>query len=724
MKLSARSFVATNFRDILRAALLFAVLVAAYWPALKGGFLLDDAIHVTAPELSSFHGLRSIWFKIGAVPQYYPFLHTTFWFENRLWGKNVVGYHMANLLQHMVCAYLVVLIMRALALPGAWFGAFFFALHPVCTESVAWISEQKNTLSTMFYLGSALLYLHFDKRRTGALYYAAFSLFILALLSKTVSATLPAVLLVVFWWQRGRIRWKLDVLPLVPWLAIGAVMGLLSAWMECSINGAVGGGFSLAPGQRFLLAGRGFWFYLSTFLWPVHLLFIYPKWDLNTGISYNLAASFGVLAFTLVLSMIAWRWKIRGPFSAFLIYAGMLFPILGFLNIAYFQHSYVADHFQYSAILALIVPIAFVIGTATICSHGSVRTLLHILKFAIIAAFVFLTYSRNHVYSNAETLYRDTANRNPAAWVAHNNLGNILLSRTLDHSDHSPYTAADALIRLSEAMDHFSKALKTNPMSAEIHNNMGSALSRIPGRKSDAISHYEHALKLRPDYPEAHNNLANALRSTSNRLDEAISHYHLALRSNPQYVEALNGLAGALAAQPGHLPEAIEIYKGITETSPHRVESWNNYGVVLARVGRRNDAIAQYRAALELDPRYAEARFNLANALADSPDDTGEAIRQYMAVFEIDSNHAKAHCNLGSILANVPGRLPDAIKHLEHAVAIAPNLVEARFSLGSALSHLPARRNDAVNHLQETLRLAPSLQPAQKLLDQLRDRQP
>jgi hypothetical protein len=177
---------------------IFAAALAAYWPALRGGFIWDDNFHVTPPALRSLHGLWRIWFDLGATQQYYPLLHSAFWFEHRLWGDAVLGYHLANLTQHALAACLVVLIVRRLALPGAWLAGLIFALHPVCVEAVAWISEQKSTLSAVFYLASALVYLRFDQTRRKPHYLWALGLFVLALLSKTVTATLPAALLVIF----------------------------------------------------------------------------------------------------------------------------------------------------------------------------------------------------------------------------------------------------------------------------------------------------------------------------------------------------------------------------------------------------------------------------------------------------------------------------------------------------------------------------------------------
>src|SRR5580700_9103327 len=308
-----------------------AATLAAYWPALQGGFVWDDNAHVTSAALRSLHGLWRIWFDLGATQQYYPLLHSAFWLEHRLWGDAVLGYHLANLAQHAVAACLVVLIVRRLALPGAWLAGLVFALHPVCVESVAWISEQKSTLSAVFYLSSAFIYLGFDRTRRRSSYLWAFGLFLCALLTKSVTATLPAALLVVFWWKRGRLDLRRDVRPLLPWFAIAAAAGLFTAWVERTYIGAKGTDFALTWTQRFLLAGRVIWFYAGKVVWPANLIFTYPRWKIDAGVWWQWLFPAGALAAGVCLALLARRH--RGPLAGFLFFAGTLFPVLGFLNV-------------------------------------------------------------------------------------------------------------------------------------------------------------------------------------------------------------------------------------------------------------------------------------------------------------------------------------------------------------------------------------------------------
>lgn len=210
---------------------LLAAIVVAYIPTYRAGFVWNDSDYVTAPPLRSLEGLGKIWTKLGATEQYYPVLHSAFWIQHRLWGDSPIGYHLTTVALHAFAALLLWRVLLRLGVRGAWIGATLFALHPVCVESVAWISEQKNTLSLFLYLAAALAYLRHRHSPSPLRYGVATGIFVAALLSKSVCATLPAALLVVLWWQKGRITWR-DARPLVPWFIAGAAFGLFSAWAD------------------------------------------------------------------------------------------------------------------------------------------------------------------------------------------------------------------------------------------------------------------------------------------------------------------------------------------------------------------------------------------------------------------------------------------------------------------------------------------------------------
>jgi tetratricopeptide (TPR) repeat protein len=609
--------------------MIFCATLVAYLPAVRGSLLWDDNRHLTEPALQSFHGLWRIWFQLGATQQYYPLLHSAFWLEHRMWGNAVVGYHLTNITLHALSACLVVMIMKRLSLPGAWLGGFVFALHPVQVESVAWISEQKSTLSGVFYLAALLAYLHFyldlDRDRRKSKYLLATALFVLALLSKTVTATLPAVLLVIFWWRRGRLEWKRDVQPLLPWFALGICAGLFTSWVERTLIGARGADFLLTPVQRVLIAGRVICFYAGKLLWPANLTFFYPHWKIDPAVWWQWLFPAGVFAVGIGLLFTARRY--RGPLAGFLIFAGTLFPVLGFLNVYPFRYSYVADHFQYLASLGIIVPATAVLVPALgrISSRSSSRRPVAIACCGmLILVLGVLTWRQSRMYRDIETLYRESLARNPGSWLAHYNLGVLF--------------------------------------------------AEMPGRLPDAIAEYQAALQIKPDYAEAHVNLGNSLLQMPGRQAEAIAEYQTALRINPEYAEAHNNLGTALSFTPGRLPDAIAEYRAAVRIDPDYADAHNNLGNALSQIpGREPEAIAEYQAALRINPDYAEAHFNLGNLLARTPGRLQDAIAEYQAAVRIRPDYAKAHFVLGVVLAGIPGRQAEAIAEYQAALRIRPD---------------------------------------------------
>ncbi|MGA2579710.1 MAG: tetratricopeptide repeat protein [Bryobacteraceae bacterium] len=646
-------------------ASILAAVMAVYWPALRGGLLWDDTAHITAPVLQSLHGLWRIWFSLGATQQYYPLLHSAFWIEHRLWGDAVLGYHLANLAQHALGACLVVAIVRRLKLPGAWLAGMVFALHPVCVEAVAWISEQKSTLSAVFYLSSAYIYLGFDRTRRRSSYLWALALFILALLTKTVTATLPAALLVIFWWQRGRLDWRRDIRPLVPWIGLGAAAGLFTAWVERTLIGAQGAAYALTITQRFLLAGRAIWFYAAKLLWPANLIFSYPRWKLDPAVPWQYVYPMGVIAVVIGLCLLARRH--RGPLAAMLLFAGTLFPALGFFNIYPFLFSYVADHFQYLASLALIVPLSYALVSFVTRLGRPADVVLPAVLLAILAT---LSWRQAGTYRDTETLYRATLLRNPASWLAHNNLGVALLEKP----GH-----------LAEARTEYQAVLALKPDDAEAHNNLGNALARMPGRLPEAIREFEIAIKLEPRLAQAHQNLGNALARNPQRIADSIAQFKIALQLKPDDPQIRNNLGVTMLESPGHISDAITQFQDALKVSPRDAQIRTNLGNALSQVPeRRPEAIAQFQAILRSEPNNPQAHNSLAITLAQMPGRLPDAIAEFQAALRADPRFAEAHNNLGRALSRLPGRMPEAIAEYRAALQIKPDYAQARANLEAA----------------------------------------
>jgi Flp pilus assembly protein TadD len=519
-------------------------------------------------------------------------MHSAFWLEHRIWGDELLGYHLVNIALHASSAFLLALILRELAVPGAIAAACLFALHPVQVESVAWISELKNTLSTVFYLASALVYLRFADTRRRDAYGVAFLLYVLALLTKSVTATLPASLLIVAWWQRGRLEWRRDAEPLIPFFAIGIAAGLFTAWFERNLLGAQGAGFELTAIERVLLAGRVVWFYLGKLFWPSELMFIYPRWRISQAEWAQYLHPLGVaLALLALWSM---RRRSRAPLATLLLFGVALAPALGFVNVFPFRFSFVADHFQY---LATIPVIAFVCAAgATLPVPGLILLLLVGIPLAVLAN----RHARE--FASAETLYRATLASNPDAWIAHNNLATLLMAHG----------------QVREAREQYMEALRLDPNVVETQVNVGRVL--IEERAlPEAIEHLREAVRLDPRHPEAHANLGVALLRQG-QLAEAIAEFEQTLRLAPAHALARTNLAvahqklGIGEAKAGRFDQAIAHFESAAQFAPDDATIRYNLGTAYLAAGRPRDASAQLREALRLDPNLAQARANLAIA--------------------------------------------------------------------------------------------------------------
>jgi tetratricopeptide (TPR) repeat protein len=652
---SSQSLGATQV--LLGVALLAVATFIAYLPSLHGGLLWDDPAYITGPALRSLDGVRRIWFSPGATLQYYPVLYSAFWVEWQLWQANTFAYHLIKVAEHVLAASLLWGVLRSLRIPGAWFAAAAFALHPVSVESVAWISEQKNTLSAVFYFAAAWCYLRFDAdadsehvadpvRRQSVWYVLALVCFALAVLSKSVTATLPAVLLVISWWKRGRLEARRDVLPLLPWFVLAAAAGAVTAWFERTVVGAQGGGFDLGPIQRVLLAARVIWFYLSKLLWPSPLIFFYPRWVIDAG---DWTLWLLLLALVALLTAAAWlAWPRpgatrdgldesgcarRAPLAALLTFIATLVPVLGFLNVYPFRFSYVADHFQYLAQVSVFALCAGGLASLATRSRTARRT-VGIVAAALLIMYGSLTWTQSDQYGHdAIHHYRAILEQNPEAWIAYENWAGQLMQQ-------GKFEESTPLLR---------KALEGQPEYFEAMRDLGLSLDRT-GQLREALPFYERAVSLDPDPKGSENTYGMALLR-ENRVAEAIPHLERAIalaeaERNPIYTFYLD-LGRAYVA-------AGRVQDGLSQFGRARERAGPAYplpaydllvGDALVRLGRDQEAAPYLQRAVDADPGDAFHRLDLGRIFYKN------------------------------------GRYEEAARYLEAAARLRPDLVDAYIGL-------------------------------------------
>jgi len=385
-----------------------------------------------------------------------------------------------------------------------------------------------------------------------------------------------------------------DLLRIAPFFLVAGAFVLVDIWFQKHGTGIV---FRrVGPTERLLGAAAAGWFYLSKAIFPLHLCFVYPRWRVDAANPLwwlPLAAAVGVSA-----ALIAWRRRLPALLGAWLYFWVMLIPALGFTDVFFMQYSLVADHYQHLALVGVVAAAA--VGWAAWRSRSRAAD---VAAAALVAVLALLTWRQCRIYHDPVTLYRATLAQNPDAWLAHNNLGEILVADPAS---------------LPEAMDHFRAAIRLDPSSSRPHDSLGDALTRS-GRFPEAIAELEIAIRLEPGDPAAHNNLGNALDHSGRPL-EALAQYEAALKLDPKRPAPWFNLGGVhyrlgeTRLRQGHADEAFREFEAALRYNPNLAEAHNDLGVILYRAGRTSEAIGQFEAALRIRPDYAPARANLAKA--------------------------------------------------------------------------------------------------------------
>lgn len=585
--------------DRLPAWVLVAATIAAYWPALHAGFIWDDDVHLTAnPRMLSWSGLLEIWTSRWAI--YYPLTSTTFWVLRRIVGLAPWFYHAFTLGLHIASALLFARVLRDLRIPAAMLGALLFALHPVQVESVAWVTELKNTqslflllLSLHFLIRSGLLPDNALRRRRW--FSLSLFFFLLALLSKPSVVMLPPVLLVLLWWRR-RLRTPRDAWWTAPFFISALLMAAWTIWGQRYNSGASGFDWSTSFADRLVTAGRLAAFYFGKLIWPDPLMFIYPPLRLSAAEPRAWLPLLSVLVTLIGVGVNARDWG-RPLLAAGLIYLLFLFPVLGFFNVYFMRYAEVADHFQYAALLA---PCAF---AGACCSRLESLWTSHISSFrfnlprlsavALLLVFALLSWRHVHAFQGNEKLWTDTVVKNPAAWMAQNNLGLI-------HWDRG---------ELAEAEAHFRASLAANPRHYEALCNLGAVRLRR-GRLTEAKAALEEAIHWQPQLPQAWYNLGRVQEKLGD-WESARAAFQRTLAIEPNYAEAharlalraedLNDAERAL----WHHRRALEI---ATSNLRERAKFLNERTARFISQQRWDMARAFLDASLEMDPEFVETR--------------------------------------------------------------------------------------------------------------------
>ena len=572
----------TAWQLVAQAAVIVGAVLLVYLPAWRAGFVWDDEQLITAnPLLRTFSGLIEIW-SGGRTADYFPMTNTVFWIERHLFGENATGYHAINILLHGADAILVWLVLHRLQIPGAWFAGLIFGIHPVHVESVAWTSELKNVLAMFFTLLSIFSFVGSnEQRQSHAAYLASLFFFALALLSKTQTVFLPIALLLYGWW-RDRGSFRREVIRTGPFFVMAAVFGLITIWFQNRGIGEEEIVIGSFP-RRLVNAGMAIWWYAGKVFLPTRLMAIYPRWRFDSPEFWEWLPLVG-LVLLLGLLWLCRNRRTRGAFLAVAYFIVALLPVIGFVRMAYLRSgTLVADHLQYFADVSLIAFVCSAVAMFANRARREIRTAIAAIAILLIAMMGAYAWQRTKVFQDEEVLWRDTLAKNPDAWQARARLGQYFFRQR----------------KYSDAIEHLRRAVELKPELPENHNLLGLAYCRAE-RFEEGIAEYRKALELK-----------ESRASTAQSVSVATIRTNLA---NALTIIG-NNLSGSATEIPSEATrryeEAIAQYKKALELEPNQPAIHRNLGLLLARLGRLDEAEAHLRATLQIVPNEPAAEETL-----------------------------------------------------------------------------------------------------------------
>jgi len=707
-----KSISSTHLTDTQRRLLICLALVivttAVYWQVKDHQFInYDDNMYVTEnPQVQA--GLTVKGLKWAFTTSHAGYCHPLTWFSHmldvQLFGMRPGWHHLMNLVLHVANTLLLFLIFHRMtkALRQSAFVAALFALHPLHVESVAWVAERKDVLSTFFWMLTMGAYAFYVERPRFQRYLPVFLLFALGLMAKPMLVTLPFVLLLMDYWpleryypekqrevggvvtsppenrkrkkkkmkeaqrkviagaekpERGEIRWAVLrplIVEKIPLFGLSAVSSVIT-FINQQTEGAMLSLQKLPLDARIANSLIAYVSYLGKIVWPENLAVFYPHPGMVPP--WQVLGAGAILA-TITLAVI-WKTK-RFPYLTvgWLWYLGMLVPVIGLVQVG---SQAIADRYTYLPYVGIFLMTAWTVPDV-IKKWRYRPTILAILAFITVSIFSFITWTQLSHWQNNSTLFNHALEVTKDNHIAYYNLGTSLQDEG----------------RLEDAILHYKEALRIMPDHAGAHNNLG-VVMRKQGRIKEAIEHYSMALKNDPNNAEAHHNMGNALL-IKGKTEQAIQHYTEAIRIKPDYVRPYVALGNVLASQ-----------------------------------GKYNDAMDYYQKALQINSETEEAHFHLGTLLL-SQAKIEEALSHLQAALRTKPDYPEVHYHLGNIMVS-RNLWDEAVFHFREAVRYAPGWSKAQNNLGSALL-LQKKSDEAIFHFREALRLEPDYRIAR---DNLRD---
>ncbi|MBK8478867.1 MAG: tetratricopeptide repeat protein [Opitutaceae bacterium] len=639
---------------------------------MRNGFInLDDGVYVTANPhvLAGLTRDSFVWaFQTFDSGNWHPVTWLSLMLDAQVFGSEAWGFHLTSAALHALNAALVFVFLRRTtgSLWRSLFVAAFFGVHPLRVESVAWVSERKDVLSTLFGLVSLLAYIAWQRAAgagtaRGRWGVVSFACLALGLMSKPMLVTLPCVMLLLDFWPLRRTDGSIaGTWPLVreklPFFAL-AVVGMVSTWMAQASVGAMGNTTAYPIGARLANAVEAYAGYLGKTFYPVDLTIIYPFRTAHAAGA--VAAAAGLL---VVLTVVAFAARRRQPYVAvgWLWFLGTLVPVIGLVQVG---GQAMADRYTYLPSIGLLIVLFW--GFAELVGHRVwLRRAVGGLVIVVLVVLSSATVRQIARWKDSETVFRHALAVTPDNYFAHHCLGLAL---------------AVAPGRLQEGIKELRAAARLVPGLPDAHLDLATALAEAGSAAlPECISEFRDALRLDSRYVEAHYGLSRALLRTGDGVLDAIPELRRTIELAPGHADAHSDLADALALSPEGAAEAEAEYRAALDLRPERAGTRNSLGLLLVRSGRFVEAIVEYEAVLRAKPDFAQAHNNLANVFVRLPERQGEAIAHYRAALALRSDNWEVHFNLGLVLASEPDSRTDAIRHFETVLRLQPDCAAAR----------------------------------------------
>ena len=661
-------------------AAIFLVVLAVYLPAVRHEFIdYDDNGYVYDNDWVR-HGLT--WsnldraFHTADLAYWHPLTWISHLCDVELYGLNPGGHHLTSILIHAFNTLLVFVVFRRMtgATWRSWLVAALFGLHPFHVESVAWVAERKDVLSTLWWLVALWCYARWtEETKAGRpqawrFYGLALAAFAAGLMSKPMVVTFPCVLLLFDFWpfgwlERGGFRLLLEKLPFFA-LSAGSAVWTVRAQADLA---------TVAPLTDYPLAGRlanavySYAMYSGKGFWPANLAVFYPYPDHLPATAVAVAGV--VLAVISVAAVVGWR-KLPYLLTGWLFFLGTLVPVIGFVQVG---AQGMADRYSYVPLLGIFM--ALIWGAAELCGRFAIRPAVTATVVAVtLIALTLGTVRQLRFWQNSETLFRHVLAVSPDNWVARQCLGYYYAQRPAD---------------LDQAIAEYRAMVQLVPGYAPAHFSLGATLARRPEGREEAAAEYAKALLINPRFPSAAASLGRILRTFPGREADAVAALAEAVKLTPADADLREDLADLLAAMPDRQADAAEAYRAVLKLRPDWVEVHSNLGLVLAALpGRLPEAVAEYETVVRAKPQYAGARNNLANALGQLPGRSAEALAEYEAAIRLEPRNFEFRFNYALLLSRLPGRQDAAVAQFEAVLQLKPDLEQAR----ELLARLRARR--------------------------------